>query len=76
MKEIEAYNAEHNTDNTNRIRYYKDKLKEIGGGEKKFKIPFKHRLLVNTRKKVERKNKREEKHKLGLPIKNKKHKRK
>lgn len=75
MKEIEAFNAENNLNNTNRVRYYKGKLKDLGGEEKKYQTPFKHRLVVNKRRKDEKKNKNEERQRLGLPLGTKKHKR-
>lgn len=71
IHQIELFNAENNQSKTNRVRYYKDKIKELGANEKKYFIPFKHRLLVNTRKKEERKKNKEQRVNAGLIFKKK-----
>lgn len=49
-KEIERWSYE-NGKGKDRIRYYKDEIKQLGGKFKKSHIPFKHGLLLEKHRK-------------------------
>lgn len=66
MHKIEIFNAENNTSNTIRVRYYKSKIKELGAIEKTYKIPFQHRLRVSQRKRNEKKEKKQDRKARGI----------
>lgn len=65
MNEAELYIAE-NSKNTNRVKFYKKRLKDLGAIEKTYFTPFKHRLNVNLKKKEKKKKMKEERLNLGL----------